>query len=801
MNEQKISLTIGALLHDIGKVVYRAGVYTENHSQSGREYLTDRVKIENKDILDCVRYHHAREMKNANIDENSPAYIVYIADNIASAADRRDIDEGEKGFDKNLPLSSVFNLLNNNTKKGAYSPHKTNVEEYINFPVESAKNFELGDYQKILADITNNLRSMEFTTYYIHSLLDALEANLLFVPSSTDKKQAADISLFNHLKLTAAFAAAIMDYLAETEEKDYKQILFANEKEFYDKKAFLLTTLDLSGIQKFIYTINSEGALKNLRARSFYLDFIAEHIAGRLLSDLSLTRANLLYIGGGRADLILPNTKATRDILQNFRKRVNKWFQKHFDIALFLAIGFAEASTNDFKNEPDGSYAGLRRALSESIAKNKTQRYTAEEIIALNEKSGDENTRECNICKTSDNLTEDKLCAVCAALTNISADIVNEKYDFVASVIGDNKSLPPLPDGYNLIMCDENEARRYQQTEGAYIYGKNRFFKDKNIATRLWIGDYHTGGTFEELAKQSTGIKRLGVLRADVDNLGAAFAAGFRRKNGDNRFVTLSRTAELSRQLSLFFKLHIKKILNNPEFTMTGINKEKHRAAVVYSGGDDLFIVGAWDDVIELAVDIRKNFAKFTEDALTISAGIGIYNPSYPISVMADEVAALEECSKNYPDKNAVTLPSEGKKHKIKISAGKEAEIDEGSYGWEILEKKVIGEKLAALCAFFGKPQEAAKDATERGKNFLYNLLELLRGQSEKIHFARYIYLLSRMEPDKDASPEEKERYGEFSEKMYRWYQDKEDTRELKTAILLYVYLTRETEEKENDKR
>ena len=36
------------------------------------------------------------------------------------------------------------------------------------------------------------------------------------------------------------------------------------------------------------------------------------------------------------------------------------------------------------------------------------------------------------------------------------------------------------------------------------------------------VGDYSTGSTFEEFAREAEGISRIGVLRADVDNLGQA---------------------------------------------------------------------------------------------------------------------------------------------------------------------------------------------------------------------------------------------------------------------------------------
>ena len=58
MIDQKIKLITGSLLHDIGKVVYREGSDRRNHSVSGYDFLKEEGKIEDKEILDCVRYHH-----------------------------------------------------------------------------------------------------------------------------------------------------------------------------------------------------------------------------------------------------------------------------------------------------------------------------------------------------------------------------------------------------------------------------------------------------------------------------------------------------------------------------------------------------------------------------------------------------------------------------------------------------------------------------------------------------------------------------------------------------------------------
>lgn len=796
LDEKRLRLVIGALLHDIGKVIYRTGTDNRRHAISGADYLrSDRVGLQDKDILACVRYHHAADLQQGRLAADALAYIVYMADNIASAADRREqeIDDAVGGFDKSKAMESIFNLLNGNNGHKAYSPRQVNVEEHINYPMDKPPAFTTQDYEAILRQITENLRGMEWNEGYLHSLLDVLEANLSFVPSSTNKREVADISLYDHMKLTAAFASAIYAYLEEQGEGDYHKRLYAEGRAFYEEKAFLLTVLDLSGIQKFIYTITSKRALKTLRARSFYLDFLVEHIADELLVRLGLTRANLLYSGGGRATLILPNTQAICESLRAFQQEINHWCQQYFDIALYMAVGYAECSSHDLQDMPAGSYAGLYRQISQSLSDNKAHRYTAEDILRLNNQPVEDDRRECKVCRHAGAVNEDGICSFCALMQRLSEGIMSEQYKFFGVLPAGQYTGLPLPGGYVLAAGDEKMTRQWQEQGVVRLYGKNRFYTGKAVANRLWIGDYHTGENFAELAKMSAGIHRLGILRADVDNLGQAFALGFQRADGDRKYVTLSRTAELSRQLSLFFKLHIRKLLANPVYTLTGRKKEYRHAAIVYAGGDDLFIVGAWDDVIELAVDLRRAFAEFAEDTLTLSAGIGIYPPAYPISVMAAETARMEEKSKTLPGKAAVTLFEDGAVHEEAAANSSRLTISDGTYSWAELEKDVLGEKYPCIAEFFAASQE-------QGKNFLYKILELLRRRQDKINIARYVYLLSRMEPDKDADAGEAlKRYRTFADRMLQWIQDERDTRQLKTAIQIYAYMTRETRDEYED--
>lgn len=244
MIDQKIKLITGSLLHDIGKVVYREGSDRRNHSVSGYDFLKEEGKIEDKEILDCVRYHHFSEIKSAHLKEDNLAYIVYLADNIAAFADRRKKeDTEEKGFDLSVPLQSVFNVLNGNNQSFYYQPGDMDDQGKINYPASEKKPFSREFYMKICQRMLDNFRGMNWSEEYLNSLLAVMEANLSYMPSSTANEELSDISLFDHVKLTAAISSCIYDYLNEN-HLSYKTELF-DKKDFYDRNAFLLCSMQI----------------------------------------------------------------------------------------------------------------------------------------------------------------------------------------------------------------------------------------------------------------------------------------------------------------------------------------------------------------------------------------------------------------------------------------------------------------------------------------------------------------------------------------------------------------------------
>ena len=773
MLNEIIKITVGALLHDIGKVIQRAGETTGTHSRVGVEYLRTLGFID-KDILDCVQYHHGRELSGAK-DVSEYAYITYIADNISAATDRRAANDetAEFGWDHKTPLQSVFNLLKYESECHYFRPVTLDEQDGINFPQKSTPLFDEYFYHRITDRLSDSLKDFVLSDVYINSLLELTEATLSFVPSSTKKNEVADISLYDHMKLTAAIAGCIYQFMQEEGEIDYRSILLERTEEFYKKDFAIVYSADISGIQNFIYTIHSDGALKSLRGRSFYLELFAENLIDELLTGVGFTRANLLYSGGGHFYMLLPNTQNVKLKLSEIIQQTNTWLLERFRAALYIADGYSVCSANNLKNIPPGAYGDIFKEVSRMISAKKLHRYSASEILGLNNQHVD--GRECRICKAVRTLENDE-CDLCSSLIKLSSSVSkqynNEDKDrnddlfYVVTRNAEKDSVPVSATQYAVpITKKELIGKLASDREILRYYGKNTFYMGKNLATKLWVGDYCMEKEVSEYAKRSAGIDRIGILRMDVDDLGNAFTSGFAYNDG--KFNTLSRTASFSRHLSMFFKRDLNTLLNRSTRDIT----------IVYSGGDDMFLLGGWDDIIESAVEIRKAFYDYTQGKLSISAGVGMYPGKYPIHVMARETGELENYAKGKREggvaKNAVTLFT-----------------PELCFSWDELADCVISEKLTTLNSFFSENKE-------KGNSFLYKIMEFIQGIEDeennglaKISLARYAYLLAKAESESD-DPDIKQKYKTFSKSMYSWISHTKERKQLKAAIYLYIYSKR----------
>lgn len=753
MKKEKIDLFYGALLHDIGKVIQRATGERKKHALVGADWFDEIA--DNQVISDQIRYHMANYQSD-KLGNDHLAYITYIADNIASGVDRRqsneesDEDASAKIWDTYTNQADIFNVFGAQTDKRYFKPTVLNLKSEPNFASETYEPFSKGDYAAIVTRIKNELAEFEFNQAQIDSLLNLFEATLSFVPSSTNTKEIADISLAEHSRLTAAFALAIYDYLEDKGRHNYKEDLFTKASAFYEEEAFLLASFDLSGIQDFIYNIATSGAAKQLKARSLYLDFMSEYIADSLLDKLGLNRANLLYVGGGHAYFVLANTEKTVETLVQFEKDFNQFLLANFQTRLYVAFGWGSFAAKDIMSELNSpeSYRQVYQKASRMISEKKISRYDYQTLMLLN-RGGKSSERECEICHSVENLVsyhDQKVCNICRGLYQFSKEITHDHF-----IITENEGLPIGPNACLKGLAFEELSHQ----DFSRVYVKNDYKAGTVKATHVFVGDYQCDEIYNYAAlsknENGLGIKRLAVVRLDVDDLGAAFMAGFSQQ-GNGQYSTLSRSSTFSRSMSLFFKVYINQFASDKKLS------------IIYAGGDDVFAIGSWQDIIAFTVELRQNFIKWTNGKLTLSAGIGLFADKTPISLMAHQTGELEEAAKGN-EKDSISLFS-----------------SDYTFKFDQFITNVYDDKLEQIRYFFNHQDE-------RGKNFIYKLIELLRNyeSEEKMNVARLAYYLTRLEELTDK--EERDKFKQFKKLFFKWYTNNEsDRKEAELALLLYVY-------------
>ncbi len=125
-----------------------------------------------------------------------------------------------------------------------------------------------------------------------------------------------------------------------------------------------------------------------------------------------------------------------------------------------------------------------------------------------------------------------------------------------------------------------------------------------------------------ELAARAAGLNTWGVLRGDVDNFGIRI----------RRAQTIEEHIRLSVMYKQFFAGELEVLCSMPEFW--------RKVTVIYSGGDDFAVYGAWDALLGLAREMERLFRRFVETNLTEFAG-----PEAKTITMALSLAPAEDAS------------------------------------------------------------------------------------------------------------------------------------------------------------
>ncbi len=610
-----------------------------------------------------------------------------------------DLAVGKSNVTPNVstPLKPVLQLVGQSQlkKKDVFIPPSrlSLGKDDFPFPEETVEGFkgaaeqQLRTCLKVLSGMGSGLQP--------DSALSLFEAYLTTLPCGYE--HLADVSLYDHLKSVLAYADCLHTYL-ENEQKSLKEM-----KADLNATPFRMIGADVSGIQKFIYDIVSKNAAKNLKGRSFYLDLLVDSVIQRLLKEFALSSAHIIYASGGGFYLLAPNTGGFEEKLNMLKKELQDGLYTSHKTSLFLSLDSITVRLEDLFIQQGTSISGLWSELIALLKAQKQSRFsdrlvdhyqnffepievggkttrdaiTDEEFTAREHKEAlgalDNQSRKRfgkSIVFLDDVRDEDdKVIGVRSPVKRLTYKQIelgrelreavywistfesihfqkagsNEIIEFQPCELGVfhyfftsgelEKNLSALPKGARILKINDLETESLtgglkDNMVGFTFYGGNKFPEDDETKYPVET---------DKLIPEKAEFRRIGLLRMDVDNLGQLFIDGF---SEDQK--TFSRFSALSRNLDLFFKGYLNTILK--PFI------DKKAAYILYAGGDDLFILGHWLDMMEVAEQIRADFNRMTANnaAVSLSAGLAILTHKFPIMLGADYAADAEKQAKGH---------------------------------------------------------------------------------------------------------------------------------------------------------
>lgn len=716
MKSEREHIYLAALLHDIGKFYQRAdtgsvhnskylkthcqdestfcplsysGNYTHKHSLWTAQFIENYATVfktliedEVNDLSDKDNLMNLAAGHHLNYNQQSPwGQIIKEADCLSSGMDRESTeamkdsqDEEVSGWDafkkkRMIPILQTINI----------DSVKVVTDSYLHIPVGqlslSKESFpkssfqQSPNYEKLWEDFELEFKCIQANTYraFSETLLNLLYKYTTSIPSSTINFP--DVSLYDHLKTTAAIAICLYDY--------------KREKGDTESAPFLLIGADFSGIQNYIYQIVSQHAGKNLKGRSFYLRILSDAVVRYILKELNLFQANIIYNSGGGFYILAPNTKYVKDKLSSAIQHIEEQLFKAHGTALYVAIDSVPITKDDLMHK---NGANLGRAWGELFIKRDNKKQNKFASLLKHNYSNFFTPKMMGGEAKLDTITGEEL------LPNESVKIIDGmhlklltsqqieigkklretnllviKEGTPLSYWNDRKHIAPADLGFTYYFLDsEDELSKMKERLSASAdevsvitmngkLGNCDFLHSLNGINNIYGLEFYGGNeidkrnihTFEEMC-ENRNISRLGVLRMDVDNLGLIFQKGIPAER-----ATLSRYAALSRSFDYFFSGYLNTIWREVD---------PDHSFIIYSGGDDVFIVGSWDVAIKLAERIKRDFTEYTcgNPAFSLSGGVAILSPKYPIMKGAEESAEEEKAAKNHVcqtlSKNAISF-------------------------------------------------------------------------------------------------------------------------------------------------
>ena len=683
-------IVLAGYLHDIGKFAQRAGIekyrsvemeerlcpvhdggwhshqhvlYTEGVLQALRDVLPDEVNCAN--VIQFAANHH----RPTTFEE----WCVAEGDRLSSGMDRRDELELENEKDKKFyekPLISLLSTLQIDDRplpKTTY--HKLEGLEPASMLGTESDKISKEEYARLWNSFECDFKKLQGLDY--DDFVKALDALLLHymwcIPSSTVND--ADISLYQHSKTTASFASVLYRYHAENNDENEDSV------QKRDVPKFRFINGDISGIQKYIFDLKStDNSAKLLRAKSFELMALSDVLVKNLIRIVDGSLADIITTSGGKFMLVFPNTENANTVLKQKQKEYEAFFLREFAGKLSIIISDGtEACGNDLCGKDNVQKIINRIGYDGDCAKQKKMQKTLLENghILENVYGNLQRFGECNCCETMPAQENNENCKNCEKLIEIGGKLVRSGFiKYKADKITHFGQM------VDLLKCDEKSA-----------LSVNTFIVGKGQVNLPYIAPYNNGEdgelkTFEDIANDSeNGNNKLAMFKADIDNLGLVFSSSLGKR------MSFSRYADMSRMFHDFFSFYYAGFVEK---------KYKNKIYTVFSGGDDICVIGHWYDIMHFAADFHKELERLTNknESITLSAGIALFSSNVPLKFVAHAAEQQLELSKTSERMENI----DGKEKKVLKNA---ITVFDTTVSWEEYDECLSdGEKFKkALCS------------------------------------------------------------------------------------------------------
>lgn len=471
----------------------------------------------------------------------------------------------------------------------------------------------------------------------------------------------------------------------------------------------LLVSGDLPGIQEMLYTITSRGVAKGLRGRSFYLQLLNDALVRVLLRELNLPFACVIYNAGGNFKLLARASDASK--LPDLKLELNRRLLALHRGELRLALVWSLISADDLATT---TFAHIVQQVDQHLSEDKRSAWAQVEAwrnqhdpqaSSIFDPIGFGGLAYCVVCHVElDDAQREQMCEQCKSFEKLGEKIRDSFREAKLAVVSltDRLNGWPAPQARQRGKPTWEDALRFFGFK--YVFGSDARAQAQTVLYRLNDSDllesplepacayaFRPLANFtpfveahEELKRlreclkdedgdevnvdyirsttlmakgDATGIQRYGVLRMDVDRLGVVW-----------QDLDLLATSTLSAALGLFLESWLNQVCADVaaqwKNTVNGLTSDSEkeqrvkRPYIIYAGGDDLFIVGPWDVLPELARRIRRDWESYARKGyvdtsekiravsapsfasalpLTLSAGIFAESAKFPLYQAAEQ--------------------------------------------------------------------------------------------------------------------------------------------------------------------